>query len=34
VARRLRDEEAALLGQRRLREVLFSTLGRKRTVEG
>jgi SAM-dependent methyltransferase len=29
VARRLRDEEAALLRQRRLRGVLFSTLGRK-----
>jgi hypothetical protein len=34
VARLLRDEEAALLGQRRLRGVLFSTVGRKQTVEG
>lgn len=33
VARRLRDEEAALLRQRRLRGVLFSTMG-KQTVAG
>jgi hypothetical protein len=34
VARRLRDEEAALLRQRRLRGLLFSTVGRKQTLAG
>jgi SAM-dependent methyltransferase len=34
VARRLHDEEAALLRQRRLRGVLFSTVGRKQTLAG